>query len=66
MDVKPPAARAAAETCDRDILQFAMALAGVPLRDRDHWLSAQTQERVTEALMRGANDQVAPGQRPAV
>jgi len=36
-----------------------MALAGVPRRDRDQWLLTQTQERVAEALMRGANDQVA-------
>jgi len=59
MDVKPPAARSAAETCDRGILELAMALAGLPRRDRDQWLLTQTQERAAEALTLGANDQVA-------
>jgi len=57
MDVKPPAVRTAVETGDRNILDFAMALAGVPRQDRNKWLT-QTQERVTETLTRGTNAQV--------
>lgn len=54
MNVKRPAAGTAIETCDRNILDFAMALAGGPRQDRDQWLLTQTRERVTEALTRGA------------
>jgi hypothetical protein len=59
MDVKPPAAEIAVETCGRYFLDFAMALTGVPRQDRDQWLLTQTQERVAKARARGADDRLA-------
>jgi hypothetical protein len=59
MHVTTTTAETAVETCDPNILALAMALAGVPQGDRDQWLLNQTQERVAEALKRGADDQIA-------